>query len=111
MFKEGLEGGSTFRCASSGGIGTGSFVAEVYVCFGRSLVNLPREVGRCASDALLAGGAVADFLGGSLGAEDLVDGFTVEFDEEVDASRTGGSPRREASALPEERVVTGGLAF
>jgi hypothetical protein len=111
LFKEGLEGGSTFRCASSGGICTGSVGVALDVCFGLSLTSLPREVGRCASETLLAGGAVADFLGGSLGATVLIDGLTVEFDDEVDDSRTGGRPSREESALPEERLGPGGLAF
>jgi hypothetical protein len=80
-------------------------------CFGLSLTNLPREVGRCVSDTLLEGGAVADLRGGSLIAAALTDGLTVEFDDEVDDSRTGGRPSRLESPFSAGRIETGGLLF
>jgi hypothetical protein len=41
----------------------------------------------------------------------LTDGLTVEFDDEVDDSRTGGRPSRVESPLSAGLFVTGGLLF
>ena len=110
LFKDGFEGGSTLRCASSGGTWTGCLEVEGGVCLALSFINLPREAGRCASDTLLGGGAVAGFRGrSSLGIVDLAEGLTVEFDDEVDDSRTGGRPNRLESFLSLDLLARGGL--
>ena len=96
----GLDDGSTLRWASSGGTRTGAFTLElVDDCFGFSFVNFPREGGRDGSDALLAGGAVAGLVGTPFfsTAEFDCEGLTVEFDDDVDDSRTGGNPSLDES--------------
>lgn len=54
---------------------------------------------------------MADFLGASLAgtAGRDCEGLTVELDDDVDDSRTGGRPRRVESFLSPELVDTGGL--
>ena len=112
-FSDGFDGGSSLRCASSGGICTDGFEVDVAVavCFDLSCVNLLREDGRGVSEPLLGGGAEAGFRGISF--LDVVDrnpdGLTVEFDDDVDDSRTGGKPNRLGSPLSLVRLVIGGL--
>ena len=53
---------------------------------------------------------MADFRRGSFfGSADLSDGLIVEFEDDVDASRTGGKPSRLSSPSLLGRFVTGGL--
>lgn len=64
---------------------------------GRSLTSRPRDVGLDGSLLLRpVGGAVADFGGTSFEGTAGFDlgALTVEFDEDVDDSRTGGRPSR-----------------
>ena len=84
---------------------------EVEFCRGRSFVNLPRDGGREDSEGLLVGGALAGFRMLSVrgSAERVSGGFTVEFEDDVDDSRTEGKPDRDASALSTARLVLTGL--
>ena len=86
--------------------------SEFDACRGFSFVSLPREGGRALSDGLLeGGGAVAALRGGSClgGTAGLPASLTVEFDEDVEDSRTGGNPSRLLSPFSLCLEVTGGL--
>lgn len=72
-------------------------------------MSLPRDAGREVSDDLFVGGALAGFrmlsFFGKAGLDS--EGFKVEFDDDVDDSRTGGSPSFEELFFSVVRLVDG----
>jgi hypothetical protein len=83
---DGFVAWSTFKCASSGGIETGGLALCVDETVGLAYDGVRATLGASA----LEGFRGTSFLGGTLLD---IGGFTVEFEEDVDDSRTEGNPR------------------